>query len=206
VCFSIDGSNSEIHNNIRGKDVFENLIKSIEIATVNNMSMSAITSISTDNYNDVDSIIDFCSINKMSYINIHYVTDRGFASKNKVIDVKDWMKICNDLKAKPNNIKIRLEKTFISEEYDVNCEVPKKENIIIDPKGKIYGCTMFMNLPNMETGIWNLEGIELKKNENSICNCTTNRCPVMPLINNDLVVLAKKENYKMDCIFNKTTI
>jgi radical SAM protein with 4Fe4S-binding SPASM domain len=144
----------------------------------------------------------------MNYINIHYVTDRGFATKNKIVPIKDWLKLCKNIEANKSAIRIRLEKTFISQQSIVKCEVPKKENIIIDPKGKIYGCTMFMNLPNMESGTWTLDGIDLNKkneNENNICNCTNNGCPAMPLINNDLVKLAKKDNYKMDCIFNKTT-
>jgi MoaA/NifB/PqqE/SkfB family radical SAM enzyme len=209
VCFSIDGSNSKIHDDIRGKGVYLNLINSIELAKLKKISISAITSISKDNYNDTISIIDFCSILGMKYINVHYVTDRGFATKNKVVSIQDWLKLCENIEANSADIKIRLEKTFISKQSTVKCEVPKKENIIIDPNGKIYGCTMFMNLTNMESGIWTLDGIELNKkneNENSICNCTNNGCPAMPLVNNDLVKLAKKDNYKMDCIFNKTTI
>ena len=209
VCFSVDGSKAQIHDNIRGKGVFLNLLKSIELAKLNKISISAISSISQDNYDDTLSIIDFCSIIGMHYINIHYVTDRGFATKNKVVSIKEWLTLCKNIEAKKSDIKIRLEKTFISKQSIIKCEVPEKENLIIDPNGKIYGCTMFMNLPNMESATWTSNGIEINKkneNENSICNCKNNGCPAMPLVNNELVKLAKKDNYKMDCIFNKTTI
>lgn len=209
ICFSIDGSTSTIHDFIRGKGVFSNLIKSINLAQSKNISFSGITSISKDNYHDAFSIITLCSSLNLKYLNVHYITDRGFAKNNKVVSVHDWMQLCKALEGYNANIPIRIEKTFVPFTEKVNCEVTKKANIIIDPSGKIYGCTMFMNFENIESGTWTSNGIKMNnnaKNENCVCKDTSNGCPAMPLINNGIVSSANSENLKVDCIFNKTTI
>jgi sulfatase maturation enzyme AslB (radical SAM superfamily) len=209
VCFSIDGSSDEIHNAIRGKGTFQNLMKGLRISKKHNISASAIASISMDNYFDTLSIIDFCFSNKMKYLNIHYVTDRGFAEKNKVVSVNDWLKLCKKIKESSFKINVRLEKTFVPEIADVHCEVIEKKNYIIDPRGKVFGCTMFMNFKHMESGTLTTNGFiinENRNNENSVCACTNRGCPAMPLINEELVSLARNEQLKFDCIFNKTKL
>lgn len=209
VCFSIDGSNDEVHNSIRGKGTFQNLIEGIRIAKKYKISVSAITSISMDNYFDALPIIEFCFNNAMKYLNIHYVTDRGFAEKNKVVSVNDWLKLCRTIEESSFKISVRLEKTFVPEIADVHCEVSKKINYIIDPSGKVYGCTMFMNFKCMESGILTTDEFimnENRNNENSVCTCTNKGCPAMPLINEELVSIANNEHLKFDCIFNKTKL
>lgn len=207
VCFSIDGSCDIVHNNIRGKGTFLNLMHGIKLAQKNNMSISAITSISMDNYFDALPIIDFCDKNKMKYLNIHYVTDRGFAEKNKVVSINDWLKLCKTIEESSIKMSVRLEKTYVPEIAEVHCDVIKKKNYIIDPSGKVYGCTMFMNLKHMESGTLTTDRFiinENKYNENNVCTCTEKGCPVMPLINEGMVSQAKNKQLKFDCIFNKT--
>ena len=207
VCFSVDGSTDKVHNAIRGKGTFQNLLKSIRLAKKLKMSTSAITSISKDNYFDTFRIIDFCTNNEMKYVNIHYVTDRGFAEKNKVVLISDWLKLVNTIEQNSFKISIRLEKTFIPENSDVDCEVNKKLNYIIDPYGKVYGCTMFMDFKNMESGTLTTERYILNEkanNENTVCACTNEGCPAMHLVNQELVTVAKNKGLKIDCIFNKS--
>ena len=209
VCFSVDGSNKVIHDNIRGKGTFLNLINSILLALSKNLSFSGITSISQDNYDDVSQIINICSKYKMKYLNIHYVTDRGFAKRNKIVNIDNWLKLSDSLKSINNNIPLRFEKTFISKSEVINCEVNRKKNIIIDPKGNIYGCTMFMNIKNTQSAIWTENGLFIninQTNENNVCAEIGNGCPAMPLVNEEIVRLAKFKNLKCDCIFNKTSV
>ncbi len=207
VCFSIDGSNSDTHDFIRGKGVFAKLYQSIALAKLDKISMSAITSISKDNFDDLIHIIEFCDLENMKYINIHYVTDRGFAQKGKLVEIQDWKQVCQTVKSLKSNIKIRIENTFVPIANKVECEVVKKENLIIDPNGHIYGCTMFMNLPNSFSGSWKEDGIEINltsPSENNICSCSSEGCPAMKIVNSDLVNCSIKLNNKIDCIFNKT--
>lgn len=209
VCFSIDGSNKVIHDNIRGKDTFLNLTNSILLATSKNISFSGITSISQDNYDDVLQIINLCSNYKMKYLNIHYVTDRGFAKRNKIVDIDNWLKLSDSLKRISSDIPLRFERTFVSTDEIVNCEVNRKKNIIIDPNGNVYGCTMFMNFKNTHSATWTENGLVINHditNENNVCAETCNGCPAMPLVNNEIVRKAKYSNLKLDCIFNKTSI
>jgi MoaA/NifB/PqqE/SkfB family radical SAM enzyme len=209
VCFSIDGSSELIHDLIRGKRTFANLMSSIELVKLKKISFSGITSISKDNFDDTLSIIKICAQHKMKYLNIHYVTDRGFAKKNKVVNIEDWMNLCQEIESKNTNIPIRLEKTFISFDEDISCEVKKKKNIIIDPNGKIYGCTMFMNFENTESASWIDDNFHLNENpsnENCVCVQSNGGCPAMKLVNKELITDAKSKKLKIDCIFNKTSI
>jgi MoaA/NifB/PqqE/SkfB family radical SAM enzyme len=209
VCFSVDGSNKAIHDNIRGNDTFLNLSNSILLAISKNISFSGITSISQDNYDDVFQIIKLCSNYKMKYLNIHYVTDRGFAKRNKIVDIDNWLKLGDSLKSINASIPLRFEKTYVSKGEVVNCEVNRKKNVIIDPHGNVYGCTMFMNFENTQSAIWTANGLVMNNNvinENHICAEISNGCPAMPLVNKEIVDIASFDNLKFDCIFNKTSI
>lgn len=209
VCFSIDGSNAEINNSIRGKKVFENLLNSIQLVKNNNIQYSGITSISKDNFSDVENIINTSYELGMEYLNIHYVTDRGFALKSKVVDIPMWKGLVKKLESSKNKIPIRLEKTFVSFDTNVVCEVNKKENIIIDPNGFIFGCTMFMNNNLFASAKYVEDKIMLSQqaeNETTICKCVNSGCPAIPLINNDIFNEALSQELKFDCIFNKTTL
>jgi MoaA/NifB/PqqE/SkfB family radical SAM enzyme len=209
ICFSVDGSNEVIHDFIRGKGTFINLIRSIELTISKNISFSGITSISRDNYNDILSIINLCSFFKMDYLNIHYVTDRGFAKRNKVVSIDEWLKLCEIVENAFSDIPIRLEKTFVPITQEIKCEVVRKENIIIDPLGNMYGCTMFMNFDNTQSATWTNDNLIVNNklsNENCVCADTKSGCPAMPLVNKEIINKANLKQLKIDCIFNKTTI
>lgn len=209
-CFSIDGSTDHVQENIRGKGTFNNLIQSLNLAKATNLSMSGITSISQENKHDVLNIVDICNSYNLNYLNIHYVTDRGFAKRSMIIPHNEWLALCQKIENHTSKMPIRLEKTFVSIKAIVDCEVNKKESLIIDPLGKVYGCTIFMNLTNAESGIFDKNGYKENSevnNENNICNCeSTNGCPGMKIANKELVDLALKNNLKMDCFFNKTLL
>lgn len=209
VCFSIDGSTGTVHDFIRGKGTFLNLVNSIELTSSKNILYSGITSISKDNYYDAASIISLCSKYKMEYLNVHYVTDRGFAKKEKVLSVEEWLKLCEIIEKEITDVPVRIEKTFVPISDQITCEVINKRNLIVDPLGKIYGCTMFMNIKNSESATWSTNGFEINNNtmnENCICSDTQKGCPAMHLINKEIINEAGSKGLKIDCIFNKTTV
>ena len=209
-CFSLDGANDELTASIRGKGTFDRLLNSVELAKKNNISISGITSISEQNKHDLFNIIDLCASLNFKYLNVHYITDRGFAKKNIVISHQEWLILFEKVKKYKTNISIRMEKTFVSIDDPIQCEVLKKENIIIDPKGKVFGCTIFMNFPRAESGVLSSSGFienTFETNENKICGCSeTNGCPGISLTNKEITLSANKSNLKLDCFFNKTLI
>lgn len=209
-CFSIDGANDRVNDSIRGKGTFKRLLNSIELAKSLNISISGITSISEQNKHDLFNIIDLCESQSFKYLNIHYVTDRGFAERKVVISHQEWSILFDKVKTYKTNISIRMEKTFVPIDTPIHCEVLKKENIIIDPKGKVYGCTIFMNFPFAESGVFSSNGFienTSEMNENKICSCNeTDGCPGISLTNKELTNSAIKSNLKIDCFFNKTLI
>jgi MoaA/NifB/PqqE/SkfB family radical SAM enzyme len=209
VCFSIDGSRKEVHDLIRGANSFEKLCISISTSQIYGISMSGILSVSKDNYDDAVNVISFCDNNKMQYLNIHYVTNRGYAQKENVVDIHDWNKLYQKIQLMKKEIKIRIERTFVPIESEINCGVVKKENIIIDPYGRLYGCTMFLNFEGFHTATFENERWVINTNlvnENTICGKSCKSCPGIELINNSLLLDAVSNGYKIDCIFNKTSI
>lgn len=209
-CFSVDGADSKTNDAIRGKGTFERLEKSIQKAKDKNVSISGITSLSLQNKDGIFDIIDFCSHYGLKYLNIHYVTDRGFAQKNTIIPFAEWTDLCDQIENYQNYLPLRLEKTFIEAHEELNCEVNLKENLIIDAYGKVFGCTIFMNIPNAQSGIFTSDNyIENRQfeNENQLCSCTKNgSCPGISLTNKELTDFAHQNNKKLDCFFNKSLI
>lgn len=212
VCFSIDGSTEDIHDSIRGKGVYKNLINSILLCQEMKISFSGITSIFNRNFLDVTQIIKKCSELKFEYLNVHYVTDRGFADNSMLISIRDWTNMIKEIKSLKKIsdaiLPIRIEETFVSDKIEVKCEVNKKENIIIDPHGEIHFCTMFMSITNSFCGIIGTDGVfhlnESHLNQVNTCSDCSSGCPALPKVNNSLYSDAKSAGLKIDCIFNKT--
>lgn len=209
VCFSIDGSNDTIHDSMRGKGTFKQLLNSIELSTQYNLSISGICSLNIDNFFDLKNIADLCFSFNMKYLNVHYITDRGFAERKKVVDIDSWKNYFDTIESTDFKIPIRFERTFVSKNVTINCEVSNKENIIIDPHGNIYGCTMFMNFSGFESGKFISNKIQMNKNnhnENTICTSCSTGCPAIKIVNPELVHDASDRGLYIDCIFNKSLL
>ncbi len=144
----------------------------------------------------------------MQYLNIHYVSNRGFAKKDNVVDVLSWQKLYLKVQTLRKKMIVRIERTFVPMDSSINCGVLKKENIIIDPYGRLYGCTMFLNFEGYHTAKYDNNKWVLNANlinENTICSNQCNGCPGIELINNSMQLEALSNGNKIDCIFNKTS-
>ena len=126
VCFSIDGSGEPVHDGIRGKGSFKVLRHNIERSRKLGLGMAGIVSVSRQNAADVDRILYLCDELQFEYVNIHYVTNRGFASSDIVLSIREWKEIYKRIVEVSKSVRpeLRVEKTFLAPaETSLKCAV-----------------------------------------------------------------------------------
>jgi MoaA/NifB/PqqE/SkfB family radical SAM enzyme len=213
ICFSIDGSNEIIHDNIRGKGSFITLMKSIKQSDELGFKKAAIISISKQNAFDIPNLLSLCNDLDFEYINIHYVTNRGFASKEIVLSIDEWKIIYQNIEdiSKTIKPKIRIEKTFLPNvNQHLNCAVKEKNNLMFYPDNRVYMCMMFIDQINSHSFNWTDEGLILNESrvtEQSIVKGkNTHGCPAIFLVNQSIANEVKKRNEFVQCIYEKETL
>src|SRR5262249_37066926 len=116
ICFSIDGSCSAVNDTIRGKGTFNNLLRSLSIAHEKGYEISGIISLSRLNAHDCEALLELCEQLRFQYVNIHHVTNRGYATADSVLTIDEWLAVVERLikKSQTIDLDVRLEKTFVT--------------------------------------------------------------------------------------------
>jgi MoaA/NifB/PqqE/SkfB family radical SAM enzyme len=210
ICFSIDGSNEQIHDLVRGKGSFGKLMQSIEISGTKGYRKAAIISISKQNADDIEQLLKVCDILNFEYINIHYVTNRGFASKDIVLTIEEWKSVYQKIEEISKQIrpKIRIERTFVPNvNQHLKCAVIDKSNLMFYPDTRVYMCMMFIDLPNSHSFNWTNEGLipnqSLLSEQNMAKSITQNGCPAISFVNQFIADETIKRNEFVQCIYEK---
>lgn len=209
ICFSVDGSNENLHDLIRGKGSFAILIENISHSKRLGYQIAGIVSISRQNVNDISNILRLCEFLEFDYVNIHYVTNRGFATTDMVLSINEWKKTCETIEKISNDIKleIRIEKTFYPKDSELNCAVVEKSNLMFYPDGRVFMCMMFIDLPNAHSFVWTENGLELNQSLNNeqfiVKNKTSLGCPAMKYVNRSIVNEAESKKEFIQCIYDK---
>lgn len=213
ICFSVDGSNANVHDSIRGKRSFENLLKSISLTNQKGYTKSGIISINRQNAFDCDRILDLCTTFDFQYVNVHYVTNRGFATEESVLSINEWLEIVSKIEAKSAmiNLDVRVERTFVSkDEFIGGCAVRERSNLMFFPDGKVFMCAMFIDLENIHSFTWTNKGLvpnPSKFTETTVCKSDSIvHCPAINLVNPLIKNQAIADGYVIRCIYNKSCI
>lgn len=113
VGVSIDGSNAETHDAVRGRRAFERLIANIAHARQRGYQLFGITSLSRANAHDAVDILRLCERLGLGWVNVHYVSNRGFATPDMVLSISEWQRLTEDIEERSAAlaIDIRLERT-----------------------------------------------------------------------------------------------
>lgn len=211
--FSIDGATEGTHDVIRGVGTFGRLIKNIKRSRELGYGSHAIISVSRQNAHEVIDILTICDEFQLNYVNVHYVTSRGFAPSEIVLSVKEWKEICTRIKehSKKLNVEIRLEETFIENESEYRgCAVRDRGSLLFFPDGRVFMCPMFIDIPDAHSFTWGKDGLVENisdKSEQSLCMRDTDRtCPAMRFVNHQAVKDAANNGFLIQCIFNKTRL
>lgn len=190
VCFSIDGSTPRVHDSIRGKGSFDHLLRSIAMAREQSITFSGIVSVSRRNAADIGAILRLCRATGMEYVNVHYVTNRGFGRQSDVLSVDEWLRLYEEVRGiarELNGMEVRIERTFGERGLGFYCAVERRENLMFLPDGRVFHCMMFIDVPNAHSYRWQDGKLLANRSEFSelaiIGENSPTSCPALPIVN-----------------------
>ncbi|HEX3533462.1 MAG TPA: radical SAM protein [Gemmatimonadaceae bacterium] len=213
VCFSIDGSTARVHDAIRGAGSFSVLLDSIARTIAAGYRISAIVAVCRENYRDVEGILQMCRRFACEYVNIHYVTNRGFAKATSVLSIDEWRDVCDVIKeaASAGRPELRVERTFLDDPPEhFTCAVTSRSNLMFLPDGRVYMCMMFIDVPNAHSFVWDGESLRPNLAATSerafVHRQTLSGCPAMALVNAEIAAQAASRGKFIQCMYDKESV
>ncbi len=213
IGFSLDGSNAQIHDQIRGRGNFMKLMANIEQSRVFGYQSFSIVSVSRQNADDILALLDLCEEIGFEYVNVHYITDRGFATAEMVLSVEEWQQTYRRIEnhSRTLNIDLRVERTFIPQtEFAGSCAVREQNNLMFFPDGRVFTCSMFIDIPNAHSFTWTRQGLipnQGPHNERMLCaDKVTVHCPAMRYVNPAISQQAEQHFCAINCIYEKVRL
>jgi MoaA/NifB/PqqE/SkfB family radical SAM enzyme len=213
LCFSIDGSSSDVHDVIRGRGAFDRLLHSISIANEKGYPTSGIISLARSNADDCERLLDLCATLGFQYVNVHYVTNRGFATEKSVLSIDEWLAIVRriELKSESLELDVRVERTFTPQkEFSGGCAVREESNLMFFPDGRVFSCAMFIDVANAHSYMWTRAGLVPNQSVNSerkLCEIETPvHCPAIALVNITVSKQAREQGLAVRCIYDKSCL
>jgi MoaA/NifB/PqqE/SkfB family radical SAM enzyme len=213
IGFSIDGSSASVHDTIRGSGTFKRLLANVLQSQSLGFESHAIVSVSKQNCHDILRILDLCEQLRFKYVNVHYVTARGFASSDIVLKPPAWRKLCFEVRdySSKLNVEVRLEETFVTKEQGVgSCAVRERSSLLFFPDGRVFMCPMFIDVPDAHSFIWS--GSTLLKNRSKSSETVLSaadvsvHCPAMRFVNPTIAKESASLGLSIRCIFHKTEL
>jgi len=213
VCFSLDGSSSAVHDAIRGRGAFDRLMRGISVANEKGYLTSGIVSLARSNADDCERLLDLSATLGFAYINVHYVTNRGFAVEKSVLSIDEWLAVVRRIEAKSASVDldVRVERTFTpQEEFSGGCAVREQSNLMFFPDGRVYSCAMFIDIEDSHSYTWTREGLVPNRSlvtERTLCATETPvHCPAMALVNIAVNRQAQERGLAVRCIYDKSCL
>ena len=213
VYFSIDGSTPEVHEAIRGKGTFARLIANIERSRELGYQGFGIMSVSRPNAHDVIETLRLCDRLGLEHVNVHYVSNRGFATPESIVTFREWMSIRESIeRASPTlSLGVRADHSLAPiGEYTGYCSVRAQDNLMFYPDGRVFICAMFFDVPGAHAFMWRngrLESNLSAMSERSLAAAGgTDVCPAMAHVNPMLIDEAREMGCTVGCIYEKVDV
>lgn len=171
--FSIDGSSAEIHEKQRGKNTFSRLILSIKRAVELGFQTRLITTITRDNINDIENLIELSLELNVPQLCLHYFTPTGLGKNMPELQLKpeEWIDFCDRLSAIyiPDQLELFYPPAFIREtELSTlidkgypGCTARNLERVAYFPDGRLYLCSAFFDT-NLNFATYDGEKLHIK--------------------------------------------
>ena len=188
---------------------FQHTLENLAEARAQGHSVSLIVSIGRHNLDDgIRTILlaDKCGVD---YINVHFVTDRGFATSDMVIDVNSWDYFYRAVQSAIISTKVRFERTFLPAASPSHCLAAEDSMLMFFPDGKVYTCSMYLDQIEGHAFLWTAT-VQIR-NE-AFCMRYGGRlaegrhCPAMYNVNQRLIDQAENNGRCIGCIFDKQVI
>jgi MoaA/NifB/PqqE/SkfB family radical SAM enzyme len=213
VGFSIDGSGPEVHDAIRGNRAFERMIPNIERARDLGYHTFGIVSVSRTNAADIHNTLMLCDHLGLSYVNVHHVSNRGFASEQTVLAIDEWRAVCDEIIrcSAGLSLDVRLERTFVgSGQHQASCAVRDQSNLMFLPDGRVFMCPMFIDVPDAHSFVWTTAGLMERQGHDTEQSLSApvvaTHCPAMPFVNEGLCAGAREHGMQISCVLEKTRL
>jgi MoaA/NifB/PqqE/SkfB family radical SAM enzyme len=213
VYFSIDGSRPEVHDAIRGKGTFDKLVTNIRRSRELGYTGYGILSVSGHNAHDVVPTLRLCNDLDLEHVNVHFVTNRGYATEESVISFHKWHAIRQDIEEVSRDLKVttRADHSLAPfGEYGGYCSVRAQDNLMFYPDGRVFICAMFFDVPGAHAFEWRdgrLIPNQAAVTERTICeNGSRSLCPAMEHVNPKLIDEAAAMGCTVGCIYEKVGV
>jgi radical SAM protein with 4Fe4S-binding SPASM domain len=157
LSFSLDGSDSEHHDFMRGRNNFRQLERSIEKAVDLGIQTRLIYTVSRANVDDAFNAIEFADAKGISMISFHYFTPTGLGRDKPgwQLTPGEWMAFTARLRAEAlkRRIEIYYPPAFVTAPEMAGlraqgyrgCTARNLERLAIFPDGRVYICSMFFD-------------------------------------------------------------
>lgn len=214
IGFSIDGSNSQIHDAVRGDGAFVKMSANIATSKRLGFSVFGVTSISRQNVHDLSGIVALSQKFELEYLNVHYVVAVGFADSHIVLPPEEWQASCRRIRDEADRlaIEVRVEELVQRDnERDLSdpCAVRNDSNLMFLPDGRVFICPLFMDQPNAHSYTWTHNGLVPNMSESServLCHMHESvSCPAMSFIDPDLTTALIIGGFKIGCVLDKSS-
>lgn len=213
VYFSIDGSTASVHDAVRGAGSYDILIGNVRRANELGYPCAAILSVSRTNFKDATNVIRLCDDLGLSHINVHYVTDRGFADSSIVLTWREWMAVCEDMTRSTTgrNITARIDRSLVPRGSQTGyCAVRHGDSAMFLPDGRVFGCALMMDEPNAHSYVWSHGSLKrnlLGTSELELVESVRgSECPAVMLTQPDRAHLAAQSGKSVGCVYEKMSI
>ena len=213
VYFSIDGSCPEVHDAVRGKGTFARLVANIRRSRDLGYTGYGIMSVSAQNAHDVVSTLRLCNELNLEHVNVHFVTNRGYAQVENVISFRTWRQIREEIEVASRDLKVttRADHSLAPfGEYDGYCSVRAQDNLMFYPDGRVFICAMFFDVPGAHAFEWRdgqLVPNRGPRTERTICeDGSRSLCPAMEYVNPELITEAATLGCTVGCIYEKVGV
>ncbi|MEV4703931.1 radical SAM protein [Actinoplanes sp. NPDC049316] len=206
IALSFDGSTSQQHDRIRKPGSHGSTLASITAARRLGHSVSAILSVGQHNIDDALGTLRLLAETDIDYVNVHYVTNRGFATADMVAPMTDWLGLRERVARLESRPAVRFERTYQPAAQRLHCLADSKSMLMLFPDSRVFTCSMYLGLPDGNAFWWN--GAELVPHEPfgrryETRRRTTGHCPAARFVNANLVAEAETGGRRIGCIFDK---
>ncbi len=154
LSFSIDGSNSNVNDPIRGEGVFDictaNLKKSVKLG----YNVSVIYTVSQKNLADLEKMVPLLLQFGVKKFFIQVIGLRGNSAKadsaeRSQVTREQWLSIVPQVavKAAQEGIQVIYPKVFLEDHEKFECAGNVAENYFVFPNGRVYQCPLCEDYP-----------------------------------------------------------
>lgn len=211
VYFSVDGSTPAVHDAIRGPGAFEVIVPNIRRAVALGYPGAAILSVSRTNAADAKNVVHLCDELGLSHINVHYVTDRGYADISTVLDWDEWTAVCNDVidSTAGRRIVARVDRSLVPRGTQTGyCAVRSGDSAMFLPDGRVFGCALLMEQPDAHSYVWS--GGSLRANllggeSRLVAASPDGECPAVRRFEPGRAEMAAQLGRSVGCVYEKLT-